>query len=54
MTLDEAIDEQFENLNDSDSVKVRVHCILTTPTRGGQYGKYFLGTLSIMMAIRYT
>lgn len=41
MTLDEAIDEQFENLNDSDSVKVRVHCILTIPTRGGQYGKYF-------------
>ena len=41
MTLDEAIDEQFKDIGDSDSVKVRVHCILTVPTRGGQYGKYF-------------
>lgn len=41
MTLDEAIDKQFENIDDLESVKVRVHCTLTVPTRGGQYGKYF-------------
>ena len=41
MTLDEAIDKQFENIDDLESVKVRVHCTLTIPTRGGQYGKYF-------------
>ena len=41
MTLDEAIDKQFKNTDDLESVKVRVHCILTVPTRGGQYGKYF-------------
>lgn len=41
MTLDEAIDEQFENLNDSDSVKVRAHCFITVPTRGGTFSKYF-------------
>jgi len=41
MTLDEAINEQFKNISDLESVKVRVHCTLTVPTRGGQYGKYF-------------
>lgn len=41
MTLNEAIDEQFKDLDDSDPVKVRVHCVLTVPTRGGQYSKYF-------------
>lgn len=41
MTLDEAIDKQFENIDDLESVKVRVHCTLTVPTRGGRYGKYF-------------
>lgn len=41
MTLDEAIDKQFENIDDLESVKVRVHCTLTVPTRGGQYGKCF-------------
>lgn len=41
MTLDEAINEQFKNISDLEPVKVRVHCTLTVPTRGGQYGKYF-------------
>lgn len=41
MTLDEAIDEQFKNIDDLESVKVRVHCTITVPTRGGQHGKYF-------------
>ena len=41
MTLDEAINDQFKNIDDSESVKVRVHCILTVPTRGGQYSKCF-------------
>lgn len=41
MTLNEAIDEQFKNISDLEPVKVRVHCTLTVPTRGGQYGKYF-------------
>jgi hypothetical protein len=41
MTLDEAINDQFKNIDDLESVKVRVHCILTVPTRGGQYSKCF-------------
>lgn len=43
MTLDEAIDKQFKNISDLEPVKLRVHCTLTVPTRGGQYGKYFFG-----------
>lgn len=41
MTLGEAIDKQFKNISDLEPVKVRVHCTLTVPARGGQHGKYF-------------
>lgn len=41
MTPDEAIDEQFKNIDDFEPVKVKVHCTITVPTIGGQYSKCF-------------